>query len=230
MLNGNDKETFYALRVLRDLMAERRKPIIIWVGAGASMWCGFPSWQETAARVQLSYRQFEPGYDKVEGQRLFQQGKFPELFELLRETNSRRYNRELAVLFTSRTPTPVYGRFLAIIKALTPLQIVTTNVDEMLERNLPAALAVQSSDLERCLDLLPAGTSFVAKLHGSVSSVESTVFTTTDYQRLLADPTYLRTLQVLFAQATVLFIGYSLRDEYVLDLFRANCGATPPFR
>jgi hypothetical protein len=135
----------------------------------------------------------------------------------------------LAALFTSRTPTPVYGRFLGIVKALTPLQIVTTNVDEMLERNLPAAVTVQSSDLDRCLDLLPAGTSFVAKLHGSVSSVESTVFTTADYQRLLDAPTCLSTLQLLFAQATVVFVGYSLRDKYALDLFEANCGARPLF-
>lgn len=189
------------------------------------MWCGFPSWQETASRAQASYRKFEPRYDKVEGQRLFQAEKFPELFELLRQTNPQRYNQELAAMFTSRTATPVYGRFLGIVKALTPHQIVTTNVDEMLERNLPAAVAVQSSDLERCLDLVPAGTSFVAKLHGSVSAVESIVLTTTDYQRLLNDPTYLRTLQALFAQAAVVFIGYSLRDKYVLDLFEANCGA-----
>ena len=193
------------------------------------MWCGFPSWQETVSRVQASYRKFEPKYDKVEGQRLLEQAKFPELFELLRRTNRQRYNQELATQFTSRAATPVYARFLDIVKALKPLQIVTTNVDEMLERNLATAVTVQLSDLERCLDLLPAGTSFVAKLHGSVSAVESTVFATSDYEHLLDGPTYLGTLRALFAQATVLFIGYSLRDKYVLDLFEANCDARPLF-
>jgi hypothetical protein len=229
MLDGNDKDTFYALRLLRDLVAERRKPVIIWAGAGVSMWCGFPSWQEMASRVQASYRKFEPKYDKIEGQRLFQEGRFPDLFELLRQTNPRKYNQELAQLFTSRTPTPVYERFLGIVKAFAPLQILTTNIDETLEHNLPVTNTVQSSDLERCLDLLGSGTSFVAKLHGSVSSVESTVFTTSDYRRLLDDPTYLRTLEILLAQATVVFIGYSLRDKYVLDLFMANCKARPLF-
>jgi hypothetical protein len=229
MLNGSDKETFYALRVLRDIVAERRKPVMIWAGAGVSMWSGFPSWQETASRVQAGFRKFEPKYDKVEGQRLFDEGKFPELFELLRQINPHRYRQELAAQFTSRAPAPVYGRFLGIVKALTPLQIITTNVDEMLERNLPAATAVQTSDLERCLDLLPAETSFVAKLHGSVSTIDSTVFATTDYQRLLDSPTYLSILQKLFAQATVVFIGYSMRDKYVLDLFEGNCGARPLF-
>lgn len=229
MLNGSDKDTFHALRLLRDIVAEGRKPLIIWAGAGVSMWCGFPSWEETASRMQSSYRKFEPKYDKVKGQRLFEEKRFPDLFELLRQTNRQRYYQELAATFTSRMPTPVYGRFLGIARALTPIRVVTTNVDEMLERSLPGTATVQSSDLERCLDLLLAGTPFVAKLHGSVSPVESTVFTTTDYQRLVGDPKYLRTLQGLFGQATVLFIGYSLRDKYVLDLFEANCDARPLF-
>jgi hypothetical protein len=229
MLDGSDTETFHALRLLRDLVAEHRKPIVIWAGAGVSMWGRFPSWQEAASRIKSSYQKFESKYKRVEGQRLFQESRFPDLFELFRQTNAQRYNLELVSLFIPRALTPVYGRFLDIVKALIPIQIVTTNVDEMLEHNLPTAVAVQSSDLERCPDLLHTGTSFVAKLHGSVSSVETTVFTTTDYQRLLDHPTYLRSLEVLFAQSTVVFIGYSLRDKYVLDLFAANRAARPLF-
>jgi hypothetical protein len=59
--------------------------------------------------------------------------------------------------------------------------------------------------------------------------VQSTVFTTTDYQQLTGDGGYLKTVQLLFALATVVFVGYSVRDEYVLNLFVANCGARPLF-
>lgn len=224
MLDGSDKGTFYAIRLLRDVVDKRQKPVIVWAGAGVSKWCGFLNWQETAEHFHADYRKFEPKYNSADGLRLLQEGKYPELFEVFRRTNQQRYNRELVTLFGSRNPTPVYGRFLSVIKPITPLQIFTTNIDETLERNLPTA-AVQRSDLERCLDLLVAGTSFVAKLHGSVSAVESAVFSTTDYERLLREPEYLRTLEMIFAQATVVFIGYSLRDKYVLDLFAANCGA-----
>lgn len=229
MLNGSDKETFYALRLLRDVVDKHEKPIIIWVGAGVSKWCDFPTWQETAEHFHTKYRRFEPLYNKTEGLSLIQEARLPELFEVFRQTNPRRYNQELAFLFQSRTPTPVYARFLGIIKNIVPLQIVTTNIDETMERNLPTVNVVQKTDLERCLDLLPTGTPFVAKLHGSVSSVQSAVFTTTDYLELITDTTHQRVMEQLFAQAIVVFIGYSLRDKYVLELFERNSNARQLF-
>lgn len=104
MLNGDDKTTFYALRLLRDVVAECRKPVIIWAGAGVSVWSGFPSWKETANLVQQSYRKYELGYDKTKGQTLFEEEKFADLFELFRQANPQRYNQELSNLFTLRTP------------------------------------------------------------------------------------------------------------------------------
>jgi SIR2-like protein len=225
MLNGSDKDTFYAIRLLRDVIDKCQKPVVIWAGAGVSKWCGFPTWQETAEHFHANYRRFEPEYDITEGLRLLKVGRLPELFEILRQTNMPRYNQGLVSLFGPRALTPVYRRFLGVVKLIEPLQIVTTNVDETLERNLPTAATVQRADLERCLDLVGAGASFVAKLHGSIGSVESLIFTATDYQRLAQDAGQLRTLELLFAQATVVFVGYSLRDKYVLDLFAANCGA-----
>ena len=229
MLDGNDKGTFYALRLLRDVVDSGGKPIIIWAGAGVSRWCGFPSWEETAEHFHKNYRRLEPAYAKAEGQQLLQAGRFPELFEALRLTNQQRYNRELASLFASRTLTPVYRRFIGIVNQITPLQIVTTNIDDSLERNLRDVATVQKSDIERCLHLANAKAPFVAKLHGSVSAIESTVFSSRDYQSLLEIPGYLRTLEILFAQSTVVFVGYSLRDKYVLDLFAANSKARPLF-
>ncbi|MFZ3216170.1 MAG: SIR2 family protein [Candidatus Acidiferrales bacterium] len=193
------------------------------------MWAGFPSWKETAHRLQRSYRRYELRYDEGKGHALFEEEKFAELFELFRQANPQRYNQELSALFTLRAPTPVYQRFLSTLKDLKPLQIVTTNVDEMLERNLQESVLVQSTDLERCSGLLWNNTSFIAKLHGSIGSVNSTVFAKSDYKRLERDAAYLTALQVLFSQATVVFVGYSLRDKYVLDLFVSNCGARPLF-
>jgi NAD-dependent SIR2 family protein deacetylase len=180
MLDGNDKETFYALRQLRDVVDKHEKPVIIWAGAGVGKWCGFPDWQETGEHFHKIYRRFEHQYDRIEGERLLREEKFPELFETCRDVNRQRYNQQLAAVFSTRALTPVYVHLLRILSRITPLQIVTTNIDETLERNLPASATVQKSDLERCLDILTAGQSFVAKLHGSISSVETVVFTKAD--------------------------------------------------
>ena len=58
--------------------------------------------------------------------------------------------------------------------------------------------------------------SFICKLHGSISSIENTVFTTEDYLELERDASYLSLMEHIFADAVVVFIGYGLKDEYVL--------------
>jgi hypothetical protein len=229
MLDGNDKNTFHAIRILRDVIDKGEKPIIIWLGAGVSRWCGFPTWSETAEHLHKRYVALEAGYDRQQGFTLVQETKFPEFFEYLHETNQQRYNRELVSLFTSRAPTPVYARFLKLVQAIKPLSIITTNVDENLEHNIPAIETIQRSNLERCPGLLTAGSQFVAKLHGSVSSIESLVFKSTDYRNLLSESGFLTTMRQLFSQATVIFVGYSLRDQYILNLITENCEARPLF-
>jgi SIR2-like domain/SEC-C motif len=59
-------------------------------------------------------------------------------------------------------------------------------------------------------------------MHGSVSSVRSTVFATSDYLALTTDTSYLQPLKYIFAGCTVVFLGYSIRDDYVIRLLREN--------
>lgn len=222
MLDGSDRETFFALRLLRDVVAKDDKPVIFWIGAGAICWRGYPSWKETAEELHKEYSRFEGKYDKSTCRTLIDQEKFPELFEVLRNANTTRYNRKLASLFGPRAPTPVYNRFVDIGQHIAPLYVVTTNVDESLESSFPAARAVQRTDLEICLDFLNAQTPFIAKLHGSISSIGSVIFTAKDYELLLSNSSYTKSLQALFLRATVVFIGYGLRDDYVVRLFQEN--------
>jgi len=39
VLNADDPKTIYSVRLLREIVASRR-PIVLWVGAGASRWLG----------------------------------------------------------------------------------------------------------------------------------------------------------------------------------------------
>jgi hypothetical protein len=222
MLDGNDKSTFHALRLLRDIVDRNEKPLIIWAGAGVSNWRRYPTWRDTADQFHSDYLKFERSYDAAEGFRLITSGQLPRAFDVFRNVNKTRYRDKLASVFGPRGSTEVYDHFLKILTNIVPHYIITTNVDECLERGLVSAATVQKSDLEQCLNLVGKGQSFVAKLHGSISSIDSVVFTANDYERLLVDADYMQIVRTLFSCGTVVFIGYSLRDKYVLDLFTAN--------
>jgi hypothetical protein len=83
-------------------------------------------------------------------------------------------------------------------------------------QHLPSAATVQQSDFERSISLIQKKQSFVCKLHGSISSVQRTVFTAEEYQKLDQDSRYLALMKHIFAEATIVFVGYGLKDEYVL--------------
>ncbi|GAG17581.1 unnamed protein product, partial [marine sediment metagenome] len=103
-----------------------------------------------------------------------------------------------------------------------PCFILTTNVDESLENNIPGVTVVQRSDIERCIHLLRKQQSFVGKLHGSISSIKTTVFTSDDYTTLIGESQYLNLLKHIFGETTVVFLGYSLGDQYVLDTLQSS--------
>ncbi|MBK9663811.1 MAG: SIR2 family protein [Nitrosomonas sp.] len=80
-----------------------------------------------------------------------------------------------------------------------------------MERSLPDHSTIQRSDIECLSQLLHQRTPFICKLHGSVSAVESMVFSQCDYDSIQVDNVYLDALQTLFLNATVLFLGYGVQ-------------------
>jgi NAD-dependent SIR2 family protein deacetylase len=184
MLDGNDIQTFYSLRQLYEVLKENKKPLIFWVGAGASSWCGYPLWFALAEIFHSNFLKTEAQYKEEVGNNLIKTQKFPEFFQYCKNTNKQKYNLLLTNFTKPKSITPVYSRFLENLRSISPLYIITTNVDEMLENNLKGITTIQNSDLERCLNLLQEGQSFVCKIHGSASDIESMVFTTEDYDSL----------------------------------------------
>jgi hypothetical protein len=51
------------------------------------------------------------------------------------------------------------------------------------------------------------------------------VFFAEDYKTLLEDRAYVKILESLFLRSTVVFLGYGIKDEYVVNLLLANLGA-----
>jgi len=118
----------------------------------------------------------------------------------------------------------LYEQFIKSLRGIIPVQVVTTNVDLCLEQQLGPIDVIERTDLERCFPCVLAGSPFVAKLHGSISSVKSTVFTSDDYQQLAQNDQYMAAVKSIFDLASVIFLGYGLQDEYVLKLIGESLG------
>ena len=157
------------------------------------------------------------------------QGAHPRLFQLMRESDSRLYFSLLKTIFLPKTPGPVYRRLLSVLEQISPTCVLTTNIDEILEQNLPGRQIVQYSDIEQVPQLLFDRSGFVGKLHGSISSIESIVFSEQDYNRLEHDDRYLDALHSVFSTSTVLFLGYGLQDEHVITALQNASRIHPLF-
>jgi SIR2-like domain len=221
MLDGNEKQNFYTLMRLRDIVAEGSRPLVFWVGAGTSRWCGYPAWDDLAGQFHSLFSRSESKYEKSVGAEMLAKADLPGVFSCCRKANSTLYNRTLVSALLPRPSTPVYDNFLHHLSSFQPLHALTTNVDEALEQHIPSAAIVQRSDFQRCISLIQAKKPFICKLHGSISSVEQTVFATEDYRNLEKDPAYLSLLKHVFAEAMLIFIGYGLKDAYVLKTLNA---------
>jgi hypothetical protein len=158
------------------------------------------------------------GFSDEEARGLISTERFPALFQLCKDADAKLYNRSLVEQFSSPVIGNLYNQFIAKLKSIAPLQIVTTNVDLCLELNLGVMNVIERNDLERCSGCIQNGAPFVAKLHGSVSDIQSVVFSTDDYQRIKQDTGYISAVKAVFSQASVIFLAYGVKDDYVLNL------------
>ena len=223
MLNADDVQTITSLSLLRDVIASGSKPLVIWLGAGTSRWAGYPSWEDCARCLRTDFfRTYKAVFDNDRAVGLIDSGNLPEMFQLCRDVDAARYNCDLTDIFGPKSLQPPYKTFINRLSQLSSKFIVTTNVDEALERRLPECAVVQQSDLSRVVSLVQSGRSFVAKLHGTISAIDSVTFTLADYARLEKNESYNNLLRWLFTTTSVIFLGYGVRDEYVLKLLSSN--------
>jgi hypothetical protein len=188
------------------------KPLLIWVGGGASSWLGYERWADLAERFHATYLKRHSNYKREEAARDLVAGDYPALFQRCFDADPQHYASLLAGAFGTREITPVYARFLNALRQIEGVSIVSTNVDETLERSLSKFDLVQRTDLARTTAMVASRTPFIAKLHGTVSFIKSTIFTTDDYRVLTADDSYTLILRWLLTTCYVIFIGYRMRD------------------
>ncbi|HXA63599.1 MAG TPA: SIR2 family protein [Bryobacteraceae bacterium] len=216
---SSDAATFDSLKKLWGLATvSNRKPLLIWVGAGASSWLGYERWEGVARVFHRSFIKSVASYRRVDANRALAREEFPTVFQLCYDADPQRYRSLLAGSFSPLPMKPVYTRFLDALTRIDGASLVTTNVDEMLERSLPGFELLQRSDISRAVDLLSSNTRFIAKIHGSISSIETVVFRNEDYQAIAKDQGFIECVKHLLDTCSVVFIGYGMRDQYLIEL------------
>jgi SIR2-like domain len=215
-------ETFTALGQLYEIARSKSKPLVFWVGAGASRWAGVPSWEQLANDMHRQFSRFEKDYQKALATEYLESQKCPSVFSLCCAASSQRYHSVIVdTLKGSNGKIPVYKRFINAISSFETVRILTTNADELLEQHL-AAKIILPANLEQIPSLLTSGESFVAKLHGSVSDIGSLVFTDEEYAAAIASEAYIRNVSRVLESTCVVFIGYGLADEYILNILNKS--------
>jgi hypothetical protein len=218
----SDDAVFNALEELDGITRSSSRPLLFWIGAGASAWCGYKLWGELAREMHREYVGADATYDRHNGDRFISSGEYPASFSLMRAANNERFSALLKREFAPHPSSGEYERFIRALRRFTPLRIVTTNIDESLEQHLPHCAVVQRTDIAHALDLLGTTNSFIVKLHGSISSIESVVMSTEQYSALAQDQTYLALLARLFGSVSLVLVGTSASEEYLLTLLRNN--------
>ena len=224
-----DEETKRALSALESAIRGRRRPLAVWLGAGVSKWAGYPLWQDLAETMHGRFSREAGTYAKDDATALLVEKAYPRLFQEMRASDPTFYFACLRDAFPRRRPDAVYERMLRALERMAPECILTTNVDESLEHHLAGAETVQRSDVERMPQLLRERRAFIAKLHGSISSVGTTVFSEQDYSDVRNDASFLNALRSIFAECNVLFLGYGLRDEHVVSALQGSSATHPLF-
>jgi SIR2-like domain len=234
MLNSSDSHTFLSIQLLKQTVADER-PITFWIGAGASRWAGYESWKDLARRMRSHFLRIQPEFDNERAKEYIADGRFPDLFQLCKESSRTTYRHFLAEALRARPVPAIYDRFLSQLRRVDRLFLVTTNADEILERNVTSPVLIQRSDISRVAGKLLERSPFICKLHGSISNIDSLIFAEEDYLLLLRDSAYIAAVKNIFTNSSVVFLGYGVQDQYVLKLLNENIadqalfGAGPHF-
>ncbi|MCW0233262.1 MAG: hypothetical protein OJJ21_06670 [Ferrovibrio sp.] len=110
MLDWKSENTYVALRKLVDLLEERRRPVVVWIGAGVSKWSGYPLWDEMADDFYKKFSRHQVGFDKTKASEL-KNKTLPAFFDYCEKSNPEMYRRMLAETFS---PKPVIAQYSII--------------------------------------------------------------------------------------------------------------------
>ena len=216
-----------AARLARDAASDRLVPFI---GAGASMSAGGPSWDELLDSLADGL-----GLDAAQRKQLSAWGALDRASYLRERAVERAIEaggsaeegaRTFAQKIADMVERPRYGLTPALLASLKPAQAITLNYDTLFER--------ASSDAGAPRTLIPGDGDgvegrWLLKLHGSVEDLDSIVLTRDDYLGYAAQREALSAIvKANLLTHHLLFVGFGLNDEHFHRIVHDVRRALPP--
>lgn len=213
--------------------------IVPFVGSGVSMAVErnlFPAWPELLELLASKLLQ-ESNEDAAEiVKRYVNKNQLNKAAnEALDELGLARFRDVMRGTFGVDRPEDATLELPAALWSLGPRLVVTTNYDRVLQWSNPAAVVATNSQKGNLADLFNASTSakpFVWHLHGHIDDPDSLILAPQQYDQLYREtvddehPWAAARLQLrtLIGNHALLFVGFGLEDEYVMDALASVLG------
>lgn len=188
--------------------------LILFIGAGFSQPLGFPSWDGLISLILKELALEDDKYKKLD--EVLCSGIFSAL-EILDKIKDKK--RKVYEVLDREIDIKLDNLDLDLHRKLGEIssKIITTNYDKLLD-NITSLKKVVSDNTFHIADLQNKD-NFLLKLHGCIENPEKCVLFQEDYEKLYGDTAAIDKLKNLISDHTILFIGFSMSDEYVKKQF-----------
>lgn len=195
----------------------RRPDTVLFVGSGASVWSGLPSWtrllDDLANYLETIGRDASLVRREIEHRDLLQAASYG--FHALTSLERREFLRG-AIDLAGVRPSALHEA----IVTLGPRCYITTNFDQLLEsahrETWPGSrldVVTRGMPIEIASIAQARADKFIFKPHGDIGNADSVVLSREDYRQLQhVDKAIMATYRVLLGSRPIVYIGFGLRD------------------
>ncbi len=224
-----------AHQALRNIVAERTRPLLAWVGAGLSKPAGMPLWGEMRDSLVEALELKANSLDHTGAKRAralaanaSREANLWQAFELLQQglqpaAFHDQVRKALQTAVSVEIPTAYVLLWDLPLRGVLNLNLDGLATRALLQHGAGGAASVQHNgrDLARLRHVLTGQAPFIGNLHGWLDDTNSWVFTQTEIQRLLSDEVYTEFLRICLSMHTVLFLGITVDDFAVGGLLES---------
>ncbi|KRB57954.1 SIR2 family protein [Flavobacterium sp. Root186] len=214
--------------------AIKNNTLVIFVGAGCSIPLGMPSWRKLVEDIlqdldnkygQTSDTNFK---NILSGVKANSKTLFDALNKIENDVDNGTDFKIKTQEFINSQIEEISKKFPEDSKAHRLLweissKIITTNYDKILEEYIPKSISPKIFDNSNAFQSLKSQSNnaeFLYKIHGDYEDPKSIILFESDYKDIYRNENYnTDTLATHFKEKTLLFIGFSLTDPFVNDLF-----------